>query len=184
MNITDIHKNEELNLLGGKAFMKHFVREFSVSVSLEGFNSEAEATQYTEKCITHFNSLSVASFDSLCDAIVVMVEEVYREEILNEYDPDFPKNLTGREILKYIYGGAILINCPPSPEKIGYHFEFNCEWEEEHGLEITIEGDRIRYIGEFSENPPWSSRLAWTLENLPKDKTDKFMNEIHLSTER
>ena len=184
MSITDIHRNEELNRLEGKAFAKHLVREFSVSVSLRKFTSETEAVQYAEKCIAHFNSLSVASFDSLCDAIVVMVEDVYRKDVLDEYYPDFPKDLTGPEVLAYIYDGTIIINHPPSPERIGYHLEFNCEWEEEHGLEITIEDNRIRYLGEFSENPPWSSRLAWTLENLPKNKTDKFISEIYLSAER
>ena len=48
------------------------------------------------------------------------------------------------------------VDVPEDPSRIGYQLSGNCDWEEEHGIEIVILDGKLIYLGEFSGVSPWS----------------------------
>ena len=80
---------------------------------------------------------------------------------------DIPESITGKEILEYIYPCTMYIgsdmDMPVSgdadmyiggeekgdPEKVEFIVECDCDWEEEHGLEIIVIDNKIVHVGSY-----------------------------------
>lgn len=77
----------------------------------------------------------------------LMIEDGFEEDIV------VPEDVNGREILSYITPSVLIIE---------FHVECECDWEEEHGLEITIKDNKLVYVGSFDGMPPYyEERLAY-----------------------
>lgn len=116
-----------------------------------------EDIDYAQKCAAHLNSLSEEMIDKICRAAKAYC--LYALKEWYDFDFDLSAEITEdtpvREILKCISPLCLSINCPKTDE-IGYHIEFNCEWEPEHGMELTILGDELLYCGAFESINPWA----------------------------
>lgn len=60
-------------------------------------------------------------------------------------------------MLKFFYITGMEIEAPEDEEHIGFQLGGNCDWEQEHGIEIIIWDDNILYLGAFEDNSPWFS---------------------------
>ncbi len=63
-------------------------------------------------------------------------------------------NTAPREMLK-CFSCALVVDAPEDPLRIGYQLSGNCDWEEEHGIEIDILDGKLVYLSEYSGQSPW-----------------------------
>lgn len=112
---------------------------------------------YAEKCAEHLLSLSEDMIDRICERT-----SAYHRYMLEEWDEDFveeinekvPCDASGRDMLNYIQQPTLFI-LPPQGEGTGYTVEGQCEWEPEHGIDIIILDDDLRYVGSAEGFEPW-----------------------------
>ena len=62
-----------------------------------------------------------------------------------------------KDMLKYFHITGITIEAPEDETIAGYQLGGNCDWEQEHGLEIIILRDKVLYLGAFEDNSPWDT---------------------------
>ena len=84
------------------------------------------------------------------------ISEDWRNEILSRLHVPVDANTAPREMLKCFEIGTLSVEPPKDPSRIGYQLSGNCDWEEEHGIEIVILEGRLVYLGEYSGESPWS----------------------------
>ena len=65
------------------------------------------------------------------------------------------KNTKPEDMLKCFEIGTLVVEDPKDPSRICYQLSGNCDWEEEHGIEIDILDDKVVYLGEFVGESPW-----------------------------
>ena len=58
------------------------------------------------------------------------------------------------EMLK-CFNCALVVDAPKDPSRIGYQLSGNCDWEEEHGIEIDILDGKLVYLSEYCGQSPW-----------------------------
>ena len=46
---------------------------------------------------------------------------------------------------------------PADPSRIGYQLACNCDWEEEHGMEIDVLDGKLVYLCEYGGESPWDN---------------------------
>lgn len=108
---------------------------------LEVLTAENVSDDYRQLCIDHCGSLSDDMLSQICG-------------IIAEYWGD---TLTTSELLKSLSAGSLLI---PSPygDEAGYILGFEAEFEPEHGISITIRGEKVLEIGYRCDyESPWIS---------------------------
>ena len=78
----------------------------------------------------------------------------------NEIELTIPvdKNTKPEDMLKCFEIGTLVVEDPKDPSRIGYQLSGNCDWEEEHGIEIDILDDKVVYLGRIC----WRISLAGT----------------------
>jgi len=124
--------------------------------------------EYAERCAEAMNNMPDELVDAICRAAKKYCIE-FLDEIggasLNEIELTVPvdENTPPREIIKCITPNALSVETPEDPSRIGYVLDCNCDWEEEHGMEIDILDDRLVFLREFTGGSPWSdhSEDAW-----------------------
>ena len=83
----------------------------------------------------------------------------YCDALRNFFDEDefeIPTGINGRDILSYITPSLLMAETHPNTDGIAFHVECGCAWEVEHGLEITISGERILYVGPYEGISPYN----------------------------
>jgi len=114
------------------------------------------------------NSMTDELVDTICRAAkkycLGFLEDIGGAE-LNEIEMtvQVDENTPPLEMLKCFDIGSMIVDVPEDPERIGFQLSGNCDWEEEHGIEIVILDDKLVYLGEFSGVSPWEdhSKESW-----------------------
>ena len=137
---------------------------FHRKISVSAINVSKE---YVERCIEFFQTLNEAEIRALTEGAIQYCNEMRELYSFEEANIDIPESITGKEILEYIYPCTMYIGTDMDtpiggdadmykggeekgdPEKIEFIVECDCEWEEEHGLEIVVIDNRIVHIGSY-----------------------------------
>lgn len=132
--------------LEGKAWNEVFQTDIRVSISSEN------KLPYAKKCAEYFSNMSEEMVERLCKYCIRYCEEM--RELIGEDEVEVPANIKGKEILSYIEPSVLIIDEACDESIIEFHVECECDWEEEHGLEITIKDNKIIYVGSYDGMPP------------------------------
>lgn len=144
--IKDIKKNKD-GEVEGKLYVPLFDMDMDVMISSE------EKLEYAEKCAEYFCNMPEDVLERFCKYCIRYLEEM--REVLDEEDIPVPKRVTGKEILEYITPSVLIIDEECDENIIEFHMELECDWEIEHGLELTIKDGRILYVGPYDGMPPY-----------------------------
>ena len=138
----------------GKVYCKLWDTEIDVALY-----DEEVTIEYAEKCAEAMNSMSDELVDAICRAAkqycLGFLDEIGGAS-LNDIDLTVPvdENTPPLDMLKCFYC-ALIVDAPEDPSRIGYQLSGNCDWEEEHGIEIDILDGRLVYLSEYSGQSPW-----------------------------
>lgn len=146
----------------GKVYCKLWDTEIDVDVY------DDVEIDYVEKCVEAMNSMPDELIDVICQAAkrycLDFLDAVGGAE-LNEITLTIPVDVDTppREMLKCFEVGSLTVENPKDLSRIGYQLSGNCDWEEEHGIEIDILDDKLVYLGEFTGESPWTdhSKESW-----------------------
>ena len=120
--------------------------------------------EYAEKCVEAMNAMPEELIDDICRAAkrycLEFLDAVGGAE-LNDIELTVPvdENTPVREMLKCFEVGTLIVSAPQDPARTGYQLSGNCDWEEEHGIEIVILDDKLVYLGEFTGESPWEDHM-------------------------
>lgn len=161
--ITDIKKGDFG--LEGKVKFELFNTEIEVMID------EDADIEYAEKCASALNDLSQATVEKICKAAKAYCLFFLEECDGSEEDLPFKvtKDTPAEEILKCIQPSCLIINAPEG-DGVGIHLECNCDWEIEHGMELTLLDGELLYCGSFVDARPWYE--------YDKDEDWNFANKI------
>ena len=148
--------------IAGKVYCKLWDTEIDVDIN------DDVPIEYAERCAESMNSLSDELIDAICRAA-----KRYCLDFLdaiggadeNDIDLTVPvnENTPPLEMLKCFEVGSLIVDVPEDSARVGYQLSGNCDWEEEHGIEIVILDDKLVYLGEFTGESPWTdhSEESW-----------------------
>ena len=158
MIITDIRSDACDGLYFGKVFSTLFDRE--IDVVLHGMDEDY--LRYVDNCASYFNSMPQELL-----ALLKKYSFRYCEDMRDFFDPafpDVPENVSEETVLDYARVNCLIIEKPKDRNVIGFGVEFSCDWEREHGMEWTIRGDRVLYVGDFMGISPWYADRVYETE--------------------
>ena len=146
----------------GKVYCKPWDTE--INIDLYG----DDPLEYAEKCVEAMNAMPDELIDAICRAAkrycLEFLDDIGGAE-LNDIVLTVPidENTPPREMLKCFDVGNLIVSVPKDPSRTGYQLSGNCDWEEEHGIEIVILDDKLVYLGEFADESPWDdhSEESW-----------------------
>ena len=145
--IREIHKND-FGEFEGTVWNELFQTDLTIC-----FPGEADQA-YAQQCAEYFSNLPQEMVDRLCAYCLR-----YCDALRNFFDEDeieIPTGINGRDILSYITPSLLMAETHPNTDGIAFHVECGCAWEVEHGLEITISGERILYVGPYEGISPYN----------------------------
>lgn len=161
--VRDI-KKYEYGLFEGKIDSLKWGKDISlICDTKEQFN-------YAEKCLSYFDSMPNEVELRLSKYLLRYFkehEQYFDEEELKALGP-----INETNILNHIGIGSIIVDSNCRKDRIEFHIEGGCDWEIEHGLEITISDDKILYVGPFNDYGPNSSDLRYVLDKYGYYKPD------------
>lgn len=105
---------------------------------------------YVTRCAQYLNVLNETVIEDLCAASIRYCNEFLSE--VGEEVKSFPHQ---RDVLSLIYPSVLIVPEPENGDEPVVHLELNCEWEEEHGMEWIVRGDKVLYVGAFNGQNPW-----------------------------
>lgn len=146
MIINDI--NTEHDFLVGKLYSDLFGCDIRVMI----WGADLE---YADKCAEYFNKMPAELISELKKYTLRYCEDF--RQFFDEENPEVPENVTENQIFDYVSHQLLIIKEPKDANKIAFSMEFNCAWEEEHGMEWAVNDGRILYVGEFTDIGPWRS---------------------------
>ncbi len=151
--INNLKKNQ-YGELEGEVYVPLFDMDMEVSISNES------KLAYAERCAEYFCNLPEDVLERFCKYCSRYCEEMRR--VLDEEDMPVPEGVEGKEILDYIAPNILIIDEKCDESIIEFHMEMSCDWEIEHGLELTIKDGKILYVGSYDGMPPYhTSRIEY-----------------------
>lgn len=112
--------------------------------------------EYAQRCVDHFNSLSESQINEFCRMAIAYCNfmreawgdfsEIYGD-IVDDIDRNIPKDISGRDIMRFISRMEMYIVEPPEQDVPAYSISGDCIWEPEHQLDWIIRGERTLYVG-------------------------------------
>jgi hypothetical protein len=119
---------------------------------IEFLANDPSNLNYVETCANYLNSLSPAVIDSLCQASIRYCNDFL--SMIGEEEKVFGNP---REVLSLINPSILSVPVQPESNEAVVHLELNCEWEEEHGMEWLVRGDKVLYVGAFNGEDVWGN---------------------------
>lgn len=154
--IKNYHKEKYCN--EGEIYFPLFGKDIKINV---GFDVDND---YLEKCLIRFENLKDSTIDKFCEAAIRYCED-YREDF-ESLDINIPRNIVGRDIMKYINPISLVIE-KTSFEVPTFSMECDCDWEEEHGMALTILDDQVLYVGPFESAIPYDEERKEYIASMP-----------------
>jgi len=144
--VRDLRTDE--NGATGEVYFRIFDRYISLVI-------EDSSLEYAKKCAAHLNDLSETLINRLCEASLE-----YCNVVLKANGQPLKKIKAARDILVDISPVMMIVPaCPESSIEPIIHLELNCSWEQEHGMEWIVRGDRVLYVGAFVGEDPFGFRV-------------------------
>ena len=137
------------NVTKGKFGQEGVVRSVLFERDINVYIEEGGSVAYAQKCADYLNSIPATVIDHVCAASIRYCNAV-RDDI-GEPPLTFECH---RDVLGMV--SAAWLDVPVSHDDSDpvVHMEMKCEWEEEHGMEWIIRGDKVLYVGEFTGEDP------------------------------
>ena len=151
-----IKESDKFHYREGTVYCKLWDKDIKVCLFDDDVTEE-----YAEKCAEAMNNMPEELVDAICRAAkrycIEFLDDIGGAE-LNEIDLTIQvdENTPPREILKCIQPNSLAVDAPGDPSRIGYQLDCNCDWEEEHGMEIDILDDKLVFLSEFTGESAWS----------------------------
>ena len=166
-NIIRKPLGKDMTYREGKVYCKLWEEEIDV-----GLYDDDVSIEYAEKCAEAMNSMPDELIETICRAAkrycLGFLDEIGGASA-NGIHLTVPvdENTPPREMLKCFYC-ALIVDPPEDPSRIGYQLSGNCDWEEEHGIEIDILDDKLVYLGEFIGHSPWDDpvEVGWNSDTV------------------
>ncbi len=149
--IKDLHEMDDCFLSG------------TLDVPLFGGQIEVEIDRdadldpgYAEKCAEHLVNLSDKMIDELCEKAIRYCNFMREQwgdfsdiypDIAEDIDTNIPEDVSGRDILKYIFKPVLFISAPKG-DGTGYTIEAQCVWEPEHGVDMIFRDNKVLYVAD------------------------------------
>jgi hypothetical protein len=151
---VELIKNTQTGEFGieGEVFIGIFDKYITLAV-------EDDNLIYSKKCAAYLNELPESLLKELCEASIRYCNDFL--EAIGEAVMVFEK---AEDVLKHIYPSVLMVPFPDGITDPVIHMELNCSWEEEHGMEWVIRGNKVLYVGAFNgENPlgNFSPKQRW-----------------------
>lgn len=146
----------------GEIYFPLFNKNIAISIDFD-VNDE-----YIKKCITSLQNLKDEIIDEICNYAIKYCED-YRKEF-EELDIEIPEKIEGRSILKYLKPLNIIVK-KTNLEEPAFCIEFNCDWEEEHGLGIIFFDNRVIYLGPYVYEFPYDETTKEYIIDMPGNYT-------------
>lgn len=113
--------------------------------------------RYADSCISRLENLKQSTIDRLCEGAYNYCTDFS----LIAGEETVPRGTSPAQILEYVYPLVMIIE-KPLTDQPAWHMECGCRWDEEHGLECSLRGDEVLYVGAFSDESPWLDREYFT----------------------
>lgn len=139
---------------------------------------EKDEFPYAEKCLEYFDNLPKEVENRLKKYLYRYFKD-YKQYL----DEGELSELNEENIFDYIGLKSIIVDKKCRQDIIEFHIEGSCDWEIEHGLEITISDDKILYVGPFEDNAPNSNGIKYYLEHYGYYKSDTDFNMNYVDKE-
>ena len=129
---------------------------------------------YAKKCLSYFESIP----NEIEIRLKKYLFRYFKECIQYLEETENLKSITENNIFNHIQVKSLMIENECRNDIIEFHIEGNCDWEKEHGIEITISDGKILYVGLFEDYGPNSSRLKYIQEKYGyyNEDADMIMN--------
>ena len=118
---------------------------------------------YAKKCLAFLDDLP-ADLEKRLAKYLWRYYKDYEDDYLIEFGEDAA--LTEDQIFEHVEIGSLIVGNDCRQDRIEFHLDGNCDWEPEHGLEITISDGAILYVGPYEDYEPNSERLEYALEHF------------------
>ena len=122
-----------------------------LGATVEVNNWDGADRAYAEACASHLVRLTNGVIDQL-----VAATARYRAASLEEVGARLPPLAAPRDVLTEVAPLAMSVPVPHDDAPV-VHLEANCAWEEEHGLEWVVRGDRVVYVGPYEGVDSWKT---------------------------
>lgn len=142
-------KNAGNNTIEGTMYFPLFKTEINVII----YAGESKIN-YAGHCASYLYNLDKSIIERITKYAFRYFTE-YKENIIEDEYSDMPEDTEEKDILNYVYPGFLIIEEKCRENIIEFHMECGCEWEPEHGLEITISDGKVLYLGAFDDMPPY-----------------------------
>ncbi len=140
--VRDLRTDE--NGITGEVFFRLFNRY--ILLAIEDSNPD-----YAKKCAAHLNDLSETLINRLCEASLE-----YCNAVLKANGQPLRRVKVARDILMDISPAIMIVPaCSEALIEPIIHLEMNCSWEQEHGMEWIVRGNRVLYVGAFVGQDPF-----------------------------
>ena len=147
----------DFGMVSGKVISKQWCDEFKLVCD------KTEQFPYAQKCLDYLESMSPEMEQRLRKYLYRYYEDtaswIDEEEIeaIGPIDED--------TVMEHIQIGSVIVGDSCRQDRIEFHVEGSCDWEPEHGLEVTISDNKILYVGPYEDYDPNTKRLAYALEH-------------------
>lgn len=126
---------------------------------------------YVKKCLSFFENMP-DEMETRLNKYLLRYYKEYTQDCGIEMEDEIDEE----NILKNIHIRSIIAYKKCREDVIEFQVEGTCDWEPEHGLEITISDGKILYVGAFEDYAPNSKSLEYALETYGYYDPDKTFN--------
>ncbi|OPH62188.1 hypothetical protein BC351_00865 [Paenibacillus ferrarius] len=145
-------RNTEYGLVG-EMYFSLFDRNIEVSIDDELM------IEYANICAEYLNSLNDEVINQFCLAAIR-----YCNEFLSDIGEDEIGFNKPSDVLTLIKPKSLTVPDPQNGLEPVIDMELDCEWEEEHGMELIIRNDTVLYVGAYYGENPWgdyTNKKSW-----------------------